>query len=338
MGKLYDLVEFRNHLKNQLDDLCVAKFIEGSIDRLQNSKNLFPEHTPYYDIKINDYRFLKQKNHEIIEEFRSKISLLEIEIDQLADMTYNTEEYHNLFDEVCTQEPFGRKLIMSTELENIIESRVGRYCSCCYPALYINPRTKKWIDCMVAADPLYITHSMIHIVKGMIASYNVMYQNRLRLYEIIDRDFKILPQGQFSFVFCWDYLNYLSLKKVEKYIREVWCLLRPGGSFIFSYSNCDMLGTSLQIENKHCAYANSRWLKKLCNEIGYEVSELHDIETGDALRTHVSWAEIKKPGTLQSIRKQQALGTVKHKDLSNHLQDLNKSRIINYQSREQKTP
>jgi hypothetical protein len=94
-----------------------------------------------------------------------------------------------------------------------------------------------------------------------------------------------------------------------------------------------MLGTCLQVENRASAYANSRWLKKLCDEIGYEISELHDIETGDAFHTHVSWAEIKKPGTLQSIKKHQALGIVNHKDLSNHLQDLNTSRIINYQRR-----
>jgi hypothetical protein len=313
MGKLYDLVEFRNYLKNQLDDLCIDKFIEGSINRLQNSKKLFPEHITYYDTKINDYLFLKQKNNEIIAEFRNKISLLEIEMDQLSDTIYSTEEYHNLFDEVCIQGPFSRELIMSAELENIIESRVGRYCSCRYPALYISPRTKKWIDCMVAADPLYITHSIIHIVKEMVDSYTNIYKNRLRLYEIIDRDFKILPQKQFSFVFCWDYLNYLSLSKVEKYIREVWCLLRPGGSFIFSYSNCDMLGTSLQIENKACAYANSRWLKKLCDEIGYEICELHDIETGDTFFTHISWAELKRPGDLTTSKISQASGEIRRK-------------------------
>jgi hypothetical protein len=310
MGKLYDLVEFRNYLKDQLDDLCIDKFIEGSIDRLQTSKKLFPEHITYYDTKINDYLFLKQKNNEIIAEFRNKISLLEIEIDQLSDTTYSTEEYHNLFDEVSIQEPFGRKLIMSTELEDRIESKVGRYCGYRYPALCINPRTKKWIHCMVAADPLYITHWMIGTVNEMIDSYADIYKNRLRLYEIIDRDFKILPQKQFSFVFCWDYLNYLSLSKVEKYIREVWCLLRPGGSFIFSYSNCDMLGTSLQIENNACAYANSRWLKKLCDEIGYEIIELHDIETGDAFYTHVSWAEIKKPGNLYTVKLNQSMGKI----------------------------
>ena len=333
MGKLYNLVEFRNYLKNQIDDLCLDKFIEGSIDRLQNSKKLFSEHISYYDIKINDYLYLKQKNHEITAEFHNKISLLEIEIDQLVNTTYNNEDYQNFYDEVCIQGPFHHELLLSTELENIIESKVGRYCDCRFPSLFINPRTKKWIDCMVASDPLYLTHSMIYIVKEMINSYPDIYQNRLRLYEIIDRDFAILPQGQFGFVFCWDYLNYLSLQKVEKYIREVWCLLRPGGSFMFSYSNCDMLGTCLQVENRASAYANSRWLKKLCDEIGYEISELHDIETGDAFRTHVSWAEIKKPGTLQSIKKQQALGIVNHKDLSNHLQDLNTSRIINYQRR-----
>ena len=165
MGKLYNLVEFRNYLKNQIDDLCLDKFIEGSIDRLQNSKKLFSEHISYYDIKINDYLYLKQKNHEITAEFHNKILLLEIEIDQLVNTTYNNEDYQNFYDEVCIQGPFHHELLLSTELEDRIESKVGRYCDCRFPSLFINPRTKKWIDCMVASDPLYLTHSMIYIVK-----------------------------------------------------------------------------------------------------------------------------------------------------------------------------
>ena len=75
---------------------------------------------------------------------------------------------------------------------------------------------------MVAGDPLYLTHSNIVIVKDMIKEYPELYQNRLRLYEIVDRDFSKLPQAQFGFVLCWDNFNHLSLDKIEKYIREVW--------------------------------------------------------------------------------------------------------------------
>ena len=333
MDTLYKTVEFKNYLKTQIDDICINAHIEGSVDKLKNSKNLFPEHMAYYDIKINDYLYMKQKNDEIIADFKNKISLLEIEIDQIANTTYNTQEYHDFFDEEAIQGPFSAELLLSDELVNIIESKVGKYCDFRFPALCINPRTKKWIDCMVASDPLYLSHSMIHIVEEIIIPYNTIYKNRLRLYEIQDRDFAILPQAQFGFIFCWDYLNYLSIQKVETYIRQAWSLLRPGGSFMFSYSNCDLLGTCLQVENKACAFANARLIKKLCDEIGFEICELHDVETGDAFRTHVSWAELKKPGVLESIRKQQALGKINHKDLSNVLQDLNKSRILNYQRR-----
>jgi hypothetical protein len=50
------------------------------------------------------------------------------------------------------------------------------------------------------------------------------------------------------------------------------------------------------------SYASARWLTKLLNAIGYEITALHKDETGDAFNTHVSWAEIKKPGELKQSR------------------------------------
>jgi hypothetical protein len=108
-------------------------------------------------------------------------------------------------------------------------------------------------------------------------------------------------------------LNYLSIEKVETYVRQAWNLLRPGGCFMFSYSNCDLAGTTLRAESWACAYANSRWLKKLCNEIGYEISELKDFETGDAFNTHVSLAILKKPGKLTTVKAAQAMAQIIYK-------------------------
>ena len=150
-------------------------------------------------------------------------------------------------------------------------------------------------------------------VKDIIKEYPQLYQNRLRLYEIVDRNFSKLPQAQFSFVLCWDYFNYLSLVFVEKYIREVYCLLRPGGHFMFSYTNCDLAGPALRAESLACAYASSRWLKKLCVEIGYEISDLKDFDTGDAFNTHVSWAILKKPGDLVTVKAAQAMAEIINK-------------------------
>jgi SAM-dependent methyltransferase len=186
-------------------------------------------------------------------------------------------------------------------------SKITQYSDWHYPALQINPRSKKWIDPMVAGDPLYLTHSNISIVNDMIKEYPELYQNRLRLYEIVDRDFSKLPMAQFGFVLCWDNFNHLSLDKIEKYIREVWKLLHPGGHFIFSYSNCDLEGPALRAECHAGSYASASWLTTLLNAIGYEITALHNDETGDAFNTHISWADIKKPGDLKTVKVAQAM-------------------------------
>ena len=314
MGKLYDLVEFRNHLIDQLDHLSLDKSIRDKIESLEKTKRIFPQYSDYCDQTIKNYFLLQQQSQTAINSIHKQISSLDLEIDDTSIAMFNNHEYRDNFHENQIREPeFKNNLIVSTELESIIVSKITEYSDWHYPALQISPRSKKWIDPMVAGDPLYLTHSDINVVKEIIKSYPDLYQNRLRLYEIVDRNFSKLPQAQFSFVLCWDYFNYLSSDFVEKYIREVYHLLRPGGCLMFSYSNCDLAGPTLRAESWACAYANSRWLKKLCNEIGYEISELKDFETGDAFNTHVSLAILKKPGKLTTVKAAQAMAQIIYK-------------------------
>jgi hypothetical protein len=312
MAKLYDLVEFRNYLMDQIDHLSLEKPIQDKVESLGKIKKLFPQHADFFDLTIEDYLSLTQQSQSAIDGIRREISRLDSEIDIMSTSMFNNDEYRNTMSEDQIQGPFSNNLIISAELEAEIISKITEYSNLRYPALQINPRSKKWIDPMVASDPLYLTHYNISLVKELIKPYPELYQNRLRLYEIADRDLSRLPQAQFSLVLCWDYLNYLSIEKVETYVRRVWNLLRPGGCFIFSYSNCDLAGTSLRAESWACAYASSRWLKKLCNEIGYEISELKDFETGDAFHTHVSLAILKKPGKLTTVKAAQAIAEIIH--------------------------
>ena len=314
MGKLYNLVEFRNYLVDQIDHLSLKKSIEDRIEVLEKTKRIFPQYTDYCDRTIKDYLLLEQQSQETINSIREQISELDLEIDDMSVAMFDNDEYRSKFHENQIQGPeFNNNLILSAESENAIISKITEYSDWHYPALQINPRNKKWIDSMVAADPLYLAHCNLTLVKEIIKPYPDLYQNRLRLYEIVDRNFSKLPQAQFSFVLCWDYFNYLSLVFVEKYIREVYCLLRPGGHFMFSYTNCDLAGPALRAESLACAYTSSRWLKKLCIEIGYEISDLKDFDTGDAFNTHVSLAILKKPGNLTTVKAAQAMAEIINK-------------------------
>ena len=314
MAKLYDLVEFKNYLIGQLDNLSLAKPIQEKIENLGKIKNLFPQHADYCDTIIKDYLFLAQQSQAVIDGIREQISRLDLEIDMLSTSMFDSDEYRDKMSESRIQgEQFSNNLIISAELESEIISKITEYSNLHYPALQINPRSKKWIDPMVASDPLYLIHHNISLVKELIKSYPELYQNRLRLYEIANRDFSTLPQAQFSLVLCWDYFNYLSIEKVETYVRKAWNLLRPGGCFIFSYSNCDLSGAALRAESWACAYANARWLKKFSNEIGYKISELQDFETGDAFNTHVSLEILKKPVKLTTVKAAQPIAQIIYK-------------------------
>lgn len=316
MGKLYDLVEFRNYLIEKLDYLSLDKSIQDKLVFLKKTKLVSPQCVNYCDQIIKDYLLLEQQNQTTINNIHGQIAKLDLEIDSVSKSLFDNDEYRNNFNEQRIQGlEFKKNLIVSTELESAIISKITEYSDWHYPALQINPRSKKWIDSMVAADPLYLTHWNINLVKEIIKSYPELYQNRLRLYEITERDFSKLPQTQFSFVLCWDYFNYLSPMFVEKYIKEVYQLLRPGGRFMFSYTNCDIADSALQAESLGCAYASAKWIKKLCDEIGYEDNDLKDFNTSDAfnIHAHVSWAILKKPGELSTVKRSQAMAQIKNK-------------------------
>jgi hypothetical protein len=308
MGKLYDLVKLRNILVDKMDSLSLAPDIQ---DKIQILNLVVAQNKTAGDIDLienfkDDFDRLVIENQKIINGLNTTVNIINQDIDSYA---------LELFDNNAYQEKFKEELIQQTsypsiEIENWVVSKITQYSDWHYPALQINPRSKKWIDPMVASDPLYLTHSNIAMVKDMIKEYPGLYQNRLRLYEIVDRNFSKLPMAQFGFVLCWDNFNHLSLDKIEKYIREVWELLRPGGSFIFNYNNCDFEGTAYRAECYAGSYASARWLIKLLNAIGYEITALHDDVTGDAFNTHISWVEIKKPGDLETVKAAQAMAQI----------------------------
>jgi len=140
----------------------------------------------------------------------------------------------------------------------------------------------------------------------MIGSYPEIYQRRLRLYD----NFNQLPKNQFGFVLAWNFLNFLTFDQIEHYLRTVWDLLRPGGLFIFNYNNCDLDRIAKLSESHSKSYASGRRLRLLINTVGYETVTFEDNPTDDEVFTHICWAEIRKPGTLHTVKLQQAAGKI----------------------------
>jgi hypothetical protein len=308
MGKLHDLVKLRNTLLDQIDSISLAPAIQDKINLLDSIVKL---NTTDYGIDLienfkNNFNSVIAENEKIV----SNANLMLLKINQDID-NYSTELFFNdAYRDKFSEEGISQDPYPMPEVENWIEAKIAEYSHWQYPALQINPRFKKWIDSMVAGDPLYLTHYDISTVKELIKEYPELYQNRLRLYEIANRDFSTLPQGQFGFVLCWDNFNHLSLDKIETYIQEVWQLLRPGGSFMFNYNNCDIEGPAYRAECHASSYASASRLTTLFDEIGFEITSLRDAVTNDAFNTHISWVVIRKPGNLKTVKAAQAMAEI----------------------------
>jgi SAM-dependent methyltransferase len=199
-----------------------------------------------------------------------------------------------------------RVMKISDEVHGEVLSKIRLYTSWKYPALEIGCRDGEWTQHMVAADPLYIVDHYREFTESATRNFTEEYRRRIRVYLTQGCDMSALPQNQMGFVFCWNFLNYCSLDTIKEYLKEVKNLLRPGGIFLFSYNDGDRSGGAGMAENFFMSYMPKSMLIPLCESLGYE------IVTDEARDMSISWLEIRKPGTLETVKAHQVMGEIKN--------------------------
>jgi hypothetical protein len=75
--------------------------------------------------------------------------------------------------------------------------------------------------------------------------------------------------------------------------------------FVFTYNNCDYPIAVKNFEKALYSYTPGRLLTSMVDMLGYEILNKYDEKT-----TNVSWLELKKPGTLSTLRGGQCLGKI----------------------------
>jgi SAM-dependent methyltransferase len=202
-----------------------------------------------------------------------------------------------------------RILYLAEGSELLLRERINLYSSWKYPALEIGCRDGEWTKHLVASDPLYIADISSDFIETTTQQFTPEYQARLRRYLIDITDYKIanLPTGQFNFIFSFNFFNYLSLDSIKQLLKRAMIWLRPGGVMLFTYNNCDMSPSAGLSEGYFMTYVPKSLLIPLVESLGYEVVTSRDFEPS------TSWIEIKKPGTLSTVKAHQALGEIKYR-------------------------
>lgn len=312
--KLNDLVKLKQSLLESVQTDIVVQSITNLRDSIETIKlhvgSLSDEHQQYVDSLVKHYDALIAQSQEPLEKFKEHINELNQEINELGRNlfvgNYDIEDWNGTVEQIRNK----RRIPINEEIEEQIKQRVLLHTSWRYPALEIGCRDGEWTQFLVAADPLYIMDKDQEFIDSTVSRFPQAYQNRLRRYPMIDHNLSALPQGQFSFIFSWAHFNYVSLDTMHQFLKQAHQVLRPGGIFMFSYNDGDTPYGAGLAESFSQTYMPKSILIPLCQSLGFEIYQEYDFNAC------VSWLEIKKPGTLHSIKAHQVLGEIRARDFS----------------------
>lgn len=205
-------------------------------------------------------------------------------------------------------------LIGNKEAKELLISTIKGYVSSQYACCQLQPGYGDITDHILHGSPLYIVDEDNTILQEFRASYfNPIMQHRTNFYTMKDQHddplYK-LPQGQIGAVVAIDVFNFKTVAVITKYLKSIYKVLRPGGTTIFTFNNCDYPKGIDKVDDMYYCYTTETEMKSICIDIGFEVYKL--VAHGyDELENGISWLEIKKPGELSTIRQAQGLGQIK---------------------------
>jgi len=202
-----------------------------------------------------------------------------------------------------------RNMIDDPAVMKFYNDRISFYTSWQYPGVVIRPLLGEHLNAMLASDPLYILDEDPELLQPTKKLFNKKYQGRLQ-YKIINESSpayirNILPNNQIGFMLINEYLNVRPFDLVKEYLKEIYEVLRPGGVALITFNNGDIPQATKNFEAGMYCYTPATLLLPLVELYGFEI--IQHVDTS----INVSWIEIRKPGTLTSLRGGQALREIK---------------------------
>ena len=196
--------------------------------------------------------------------------------------------------------------VLPTEDKKKVDAVISQYVSWKYPALEIGPGDGIWTHLLQHAQPLVIADIHPEFIDSALSTLTQEAQNRIIKFSILKNNILLLPNNQFGFIFCWNLFNFQPLSLLQVYLSQCLQLLRPGGTFMFSFNNCDYPDCAERAELGDMHYTTEKEINELCLTAGFV-----DIKFGWAER-YVTWAEVSKPGILSTAKTHPTIGIIKN--------------------------
>ena len=301
--KISEVLELKKLLL--IENTDIIKLIERKISRLKEIVTTFPSEEAFVLELHEQWLSILMVPLSIQTKLRNRIRELEqyirdAEPKLLAD---SMEEYKNYYLTVDAE--FHRKaevITIAKETEKKVKACIGKYIDWRYPGLEIGPGDGKWTNNLVGCDPLYLVDIHQMFLDSTKKMFNKQYQHRLRTYLTDETDLSMIPRSQIGFAFSWDLFHYLPLEVISTYLNEIFAVLRPGGTFMFSYCDGERPTPMHRVEDQFMRYTPKAMVVNIAKKAGFIGIETFDEEF------MISWMEIHKPGILTSNRAAQTRG------------------------------
>ena len=313
--KLSTLVAY----KNSLDELSSKDSQQTALHELNVILHLAETQQMQLGTLTDD---LKDKYNNIsaaFDDFENTVNQLKQQLnDQITSAARPWfQESYRLYEEEMPHESneyiLNRRPEISQETEMFFRSRLKNYTNWTYAGMIIRPGQENFIQDLVALDPLYLVDQDRELLKPSMEGFNEQYQNRLRPYIIKENNENILekiPNGQFGLCLVYNFFNFRPFEILKQYLEEIYQKLKPGGTLIMTFNDCDRAKAVMLVEQHFCCYTPGSMVLDLAKSIGYKpLFTWHD----DGPNT---WIELQRPGTLTTLKGGQALAKIIHKSVA----------------------
>lgn len=304
--------------KNRLDELALTDMIDRWSHEL--AKTFYVAvNDPVVRFKKNNARVehALQSLNDSLTEYQGSVDQLKQSVDDLIktqQQEYLARSYH-LWDVEMRGETvqyiLQRRLNIQDDDRELLTAKILNYNDWRVPGMVLRPGLESWIDHLVALDPLYVVDQHQELLIPSLDRFPAEYQRRMRPYVIDDRTtaeiFYQLPKSQFGYIFAYNFFNFRPFEILNRYLQELFELLRPGGTLFLTFNNCDRAHNVALVESSFMCYTPGAWVRESAQQIGYEVVDFYH---GSA---DCAWIELRRPGKQRSMKGAQTLAKIFHR-------------------------
>ena len=308
--KLSEIVAYLN----LLDSLDINSECSIAMGKLSHITHVVTEHIDLYQNSSDNIAKTHKDISNSIAKFSTQIDSLKQELRleiQQREQEYLANSMHVYREEMIhdtTEHILNRRMRIDDEDDIVLRHRLKNLTDWRLPGMIIRPGVETYIEDMVPLDPLYVVDHNKELMTPAISKFTPEYQRRLREYVINDWAggpiLDQLPNNQFGTIFAYHYFNHKPLLVIHRFLLEFYQKLRPGGSVLMTYNNCDLAHGVIRAERTWMMYTPRRLIENYATGIGFELVNAYDGK-GD-----VSWLEFRKPGDITSLRGGQTLAKI----------------------------